>query len=63
MKNTVIKSSDIAIKKQEFHQYKIPISIKNIDINKKVVSNKVCFGKKDFIYFIDYIDAKEIRRL
>ena len=63
MKNTVIKSGDIAIKKQEFYQYKIPISIKNIDINKKVVSNKVCFGKKDFIYFFDYIDAKEIRRL
>ena len=31
---------------QKFHQHKGPISIRNIDINKIVVSNKVYFGKK-----------------
>ena len=46
MENTVIKFDDIEIKKQKFHQDKIPISIKNIDINKIVVSDKVSLGKK-----------------
>ena len=31
----------------KFHQHKRPISIKNIDINKVVVSNKVFLEKKD----------------
>ena len=35
-------------------------NIDNIDINKIVVCHKVSFGKKDFKYFIDYIDAKKI---
>ena len=34
-------------KKQKFHQHKRRSSIKNIDINKTVVSNKVSFDKKD----------------
>ena len=32
--------------------------MKNIDINKIVVSNRVSFGKKGFNYFIGYRDAK-----
>ena len=40
--------------KQKFYQHKRPISIKNIDINKIVVSNKVSFGKKGFKYFTGY---------
>ena len=32
-------------KKKKIYQHKIPISIKNIDINKTVVSNKASFGK------------------
>ena len=39
-------------KKQKFHQCKRTISIKSIDINKIVVSNKASFGKKGFQYFI-----------
>ena len=46
MENTVLKFDDIEIEKQKFHQDKIPISIKNIDINKIVVSDKVSLGKK-----------------
>ena len=34
--------------------------IKNLDINKIVVSNKVSSGKKSFKYFISYEDAKRI---
>ena len=50
----------IEIQKQKFHQHKRPISMKNVDINKIVVSNKVSFGKKVFKYFIGYKDAKKI---
>ena len=50
MEKTSIKFGDIEIEKQ-FHEHKRPISIKNIDINEIVVSNKVSFGKKGFKYF------------
>ena len=43
----VIKFGDIEIQKQNFHQHKEPIAIRNIDINKIVVSSKVSFGKMD----------------
>ena len=50
-----MKFGDIEIEKQKFH-HKRPVSMKNIDINKIVVSNKVSFGKKIFRYFIGYTD-------
>ena len=59
----IIKFGDIEIKKQDFHQHKAPISIKNIDINKIVVCNKVSFGKKSFKYFIGYKDRKKNKPL
>ena len=62
-KEKIIKFGDIEIQKQKFHQHKEPISIKNIDINKIVVSNKVSFGKEAFKYFIGYKDAKKVRPL
>ena len=40
MKKT-IKFDGIEIQKQKFDQHKRPISIKNVGINKIVVSNKV----------------------
>ena len=49
----VIKFCDIKVLKQIFHQDKEPISIKNIDINKIVVSNKIFCSKKRYKYFID----------
>ena len=39
IEKTVIKLGDIKVQKQKFHEHKAPISIKNIDINKIVVSN------------------------
>ena len=53
----IVKCSD---QKQKFHQHKAPISIKNIDINKIVVSNKVSLGKKAFEYFIANKDGKKL---
>ena len=35
------------------------ISIKNVVIDKTVVSSKVTFGKKGFKYFIGYKDTKK----
>ena len=52
----IIKYGDIEIKKG-------PISIRNIDINKIVVSNKVSFRKKGFKFFISYRDTKKIKPL
>ena len=46
MEKTIMKFGDIEIEKQNFHQPKRPISMKNIDINEIVVSNKVSFGKR-----------------
>ena len=61
MEKTVITFSDIEIWKQKFHQHKGPTWIKNVDIGKIVVSNKVPFGKKGLKYFICYKDAKKIK--
>ena len=61
MKEAVIKFGDIEIQKQKFNQHKGPISIKNLDINKIVVSNTVSLGKKEFKYFIGYKRAQKIR--
>ena len=54
------KIDNIKIRKQKFHQHKRPISIKNVDNDNIVVSNKVAFGKKGFKYFIGYEDAKKL---
>ena len=42
----IIKFTDFETEKQKFHQHKEPISIKNIDIGKITVSNKVPSIKK-----------------
>ena len=42
-----IRFSNIEIQKQKFNQYKESISIKNIDINKRVLSIKSLLVKKD----------------
>ena len=59
MGKKITKFGDIEIKKQKFQQNKRPVSMKNIDINKMVVSNKVSFNKTGFKYFIGYKDAKK----
>ena len=59
MEKAIIKFGDIEIEKQKLHQHKRPVSIKNADINKTVVSNKVSFGKMDFKLFIVYKTLKK----
>ena len=60
MEKAVIKFGDTEIKKHKLHQYKRPTSIKNMDINKVVVFNKISLVKKGFKYFIGYKDAKKL---
>ena len=59
----IIKFGNIEIQKQKLHQHKAPISIKNMDNNKIVVSNKVSLDKKAFKYFIGCKDGKKNRLL
>ena len=59
----VVKFGDTEIEKQKFYQHKSRILMKNINIDKIVVSNKVSFNKKSFKYFICYKDAKKVRPL
>ena len=47
-----IDFGDSETKKHKSHQYKRPISIKNIDVNIKGVPSKVSFSKKGFKYFL-----------
>ena len=58
-KEIIIKRGGTEIQKQSFHQHEGPISIKNIDINKIVVSDKVSFDKKGCRYFFGFTDAKK----
>ena len=51
MDKKIIKLVDIETEEYEIHQYKSPISINDVDINKIVVSNKFHFDKQDFKYF------------
>ena len=60
MEKAILKFDDTKVPKQKFRQYKRPISIKNADIDKIVVSNKVPFGKKRFKGFICYKDAEKL---
>ena len=57
MEKTIRKVGDIEIQKQKFYQL---VSIKNINIYKIIVSNKVSFGQKGFKYFIGYKYAKKL---
>ena len=40
----IIKFDDAEIDKYKFHQYRSPISINNLDINKTVLFNTVSFS-------------------
>ena len=57
MDKKIVEFDDIRIEEYKFHQYKAPILINDIDINKLVVPSKIPFGKQDFEYFIGYKDA------
>ena len=53
-----MKFGDCEMKKQKFFERKRSVSIKKIDINKVLVSNKVTLCKNGLKYFITYKGAK-----
>ena len=43
------------IEKNKFYRHKSPISLKDVDIEKVLVSNKNSFGEKNYKYSIAYL--------
>ena len=56
MNKNLIMFGDIKIEKRKFHGHKNPILIDDVDIDKKLISNKVSFSEKNYKYFIGYKD-------
>ena len=46
---------DIEIEKNKFYRNMIPIPLRDIDIEKVLVSNQISFGEKDCNFFIGYL--------
>ena len=46
---------NVEIEKDEFYHHKGPVLLKNVDIEKVLVSNKVSFGGINYKYFIGYL--------
>ena len=46
---------DTEIEKNKFYRNKTPVFLKDLDIEKVLLSNKIFFGKKNYKFFIDYL--------
>ena len=46
---------DIEIEENKFYRYKTPIFLKDVDIEKVFLSNKICFDETNYRYFIGYL--------
>ena len=44
----------IGIEKNKFYRHMTPILLRDVDIEKVLVSNKISFGEKNYNYFIGY---------
>ena len=51
----ILTFGNIEIEKNKFYCRKAPIFLKNVDIEKVIVSNKISLDKKNYKYFIDYL--------
>ena len=60
MDKKIKKIDDTEVEKYELYQYKIPILIDDIDLNKILVSNRISFIKIDFKYLICNKEAKKL---
>ena len=45
----------IGIEKSKFYRHMTPILLRDVDIEKVLVSNKISFGEKNYKYFIGYL--------
>ena len=55
MGQEILMFGDIEIENSKFYRHKTPILLKDVDIEKVLVSNKISFGGKDYNYFIGYL--------
>ena len=55
MGKEILTFGDIEIEKNKFYCYKSPIFLKDVDIEKVLVSNKISSGEKNYKYFIGYL--------
>ena len=55
MGKEILMFGDIEIEKNKFYRNKTPIFLKDVNIEKVLVSNKISFGEKNYRYFIDYL--------
>ena len=55
MGKEVLTFKYIEIEKNKFYHNKAPIFLKNRDIEKVLVSNKISFGEKNYKYFNGYL--------
>ena len=55
MGKEILTFGDIEIEKSKFYRSKTPIFLKDVDIEKVLVSNKIHFGEKIYKYFIGYL--------
>ena len=46
---------DIEIEKNEFYCHKTPVPLRDVDIEKVLVSNKIPFGQKNYKFFFGYL--------
>ena len=52
MGKEILIFGNIEIEKSKFYRHKTPIFLRDIDIKKALVSNKISFGEKNYKYFI-----------
>ena len=51
----ILMFGDIKIEKNGFYRHRSPIFLRDADIEKVLVSNKIFFSEKDYRYFIGYL--------
>ena len=55
MGKAILIFGDIETEKNKFYCHKTPIFLKDVDVEKVLVSNKIYFGEKNYKYFIGYL--------
>ena len=48
MGKEILTFGDIEIEKNKFYRIKIPVHLRDVDIEKALVSNKISFGEKSY---------------
>ena len=55
MGKELLTFGDTEIEKNKFYRNKTPVPLRNVDIEKVLLSNKISFGEKNYKYFIGYL--------